>query len=183
MTDEALPIETAFESEPGQLVTLSPLVRRMTLPVYVDWLVNKVKTFSGRRVPPVHLVRRVVETCRNYHEAYDMLSKTPIALPAIFSLVGTERGELPGAGPNTGLHDERCVAHGRQRADLFRSDHRVPEGEEQEEADRFITRPIGHDPTNCWHVLDIGERSGCMLITEREMVEPGLGCDTTPLEK
>jgi glyoxylase-like metal-dependent hydrolase (beta-lactamase superfamily II) len=32
MTDDALPIETAFEGEPGQLVTLSPLVRRMTAP-------------------------------------------------------------------------------------------------------------------------------------------------------
>ena len=74
-------------------INQAPLVRRMTLPVYVDWLVNKTKTFSGRRIPPVHLLRRVVETCRNYHEAHDMLTKTPIALPAIFSLVGTERGE------------------------------------------------------------------------------------------
>ena len=57
------------------------------------------------------------------------------------------------------------------------------QGEEQEEADRFVTRPIGHDSTNRWHVLGVGERSGCMLITEGQMVEPGLRCDTTPLEE
>ncbi|PPR63368.1 MAG: hypothetical protein CFH10_00554 [Alphaproteobacteria bacterium MarineAlpha4_Bin2] len=70
----------------------APLVRRLTMPVYVDWLCNKVKTFTGRRIPPVHLLRRVVETCQTFDEAYDMLTKSPIALPAIFSLVGTERG-------------------------------------------------------------------------------------------
>lgn len=71
----------------------APLVRRLTLPVYVDWLCNKIKTFSGRRIPPVHLLRHVVETCGSYNEAFDLLARTPIALPAIFSLVGTERGE------------------------------------------------------------------------------------------
>ena len=32
MSDETLPIETDFDGEPGRLVTLSPLVRRMTAP-------------------------------------------------------------------------------------------------------------------------------------------------------
>jgi len=81
---------------PGRFVVAlnqAPLMRRLTLPVYVDWLCNKVKTFSGRRIPPVHLLRRVVETCRTYNEAYEMMTRSPIALPAIFSLVGTKRGE------------------------------------------------------------------------------------------
>jgi len=71
----------------------APLVRRLTLPVSVDWLCNKIKTFAGRRIPPGHLLRRVIENCRTYNEALDVLTRTPIALPAIFSLVGTERGE------------------------------------------------------------------------------------------
>ncbi len=71
----------------------APLVRRGTLPVFADWLVNRLKVFSSRRLPPVFLLRRIVETCRTYEEAKDLLETTPIALPAIFSLIGTERGE------------------------------------------------------------------------------------------
>jgi hypothetical protein len=71
----------------------APLVRRMTLPIYVDWLVNKIKTFSGRQTPPGHLLCGVVETCRNYQEAHGMLSKTPIVVPAIFSLASIDCGE------------------------------------------------------------------------------------------
>ena len=71
----------------------APLARRLSLPIYVDWLINRVKVFTSRRIPPVFLLRQAVETCRNYAEARDLLETTPIALPAIFSLVGTERGE------------------------------------------------------------------------------------------
>ena len=81
---------------PGRFVVAlnqAPLVRRLALPVYVDWLCNKVKTFTGRRILPVHLLRWVVENCRTYNEAYKMLTESPIAIPAIFSLVGTEPGE------------------------------------------------------------------------------------------
>lgn len=74
-------------------INQAPLVRRGTLPVYVDWLINKTKTFTARRTPPVHLLRQVVETCRSYDEAQDLLSRTPLAVPAIFSLVGTERDQ------------------------------------------------------------------------------------------
>jgi len=71
----------------------APLVRRLSLPIYVDWFVNRIKVFSSKRIPPVFLLRRALETCRNYAEARDLLETTPIALPAIFSLVGTESGE------------------------------------------------------------------------------------------
>jgi hypothetical protein len=71
----------------------APLVRHLSLPVYVDWLVNRIKVFSSKRIPPVFLLRRVFETCRNYAEARELLEATPLALPAIFSLVGTETNE------------------------------------------------------------------------------------------
>jgi hypothetical protein len=38
-------------------------------------------------------MRCVVENYRNYQEAHHMISKTPIALPAIFSFVGIGRSE------------------------------------------------------------------------------------------
>ena len=71
----------------------APLVRRLTLPIYADWLINRIKVFSSKRIPPVFLLRRALETCRNYAEARDLLETTPVALPAIFSLVGTQSGE------------------------------------------------------------------------------------------
>tara|TARA_Y100001934_G_scaffold280412_1_gene387071 strand:- start:31874 stop:32899 length:1026 start_codon:yes stop_codon:yes gene_type:complete len=71
----------------------APLVRHLSLPVYVDWLVNRIKVFSSKRIPPLFLLRCVLETCHSYAQARDLLETTPIALPAIFSLVGTETGE------------------------------------------------------------------------------------------
>ena len=71
----------------------APLVRHLSLPIYVDWLVNRIKVFSSKRIPPVFLLRRVFETCGNYAQARDLLETTPLALPAIFSLVGTETNE------------------------------------------------------------------------------------------
>ena len=71
----------------------APLMRRLSLPVKLDWLINRLKVMAGRRIPPAHLLRRVAETCRHYEEARELLATTPIALPAIFSIAGVERGE------------------------------------------------------------------------------------------
>jgi hypothetical protein len=72
---------------------MAPLARRMTLRINVNWLVNKTKTFTKQWIPPGHLLRHIIETCRNYYDACDMLAKTPIALLAMFFLVGIKCGE------------------------------------------------------------------------------------------
>lgn len=48
---------------------------------------------SDGRWPALHLLRRVFETARDYAEARALLERTPIAAPAIFTLVGVAAGE------------------------------------------------------------------------------------------
>ena len=44
-------------------------------------------------LPPDHLLRQVFETCATYREARQRLETTPVARPAIYTLVGCIAGE------------------------------------------------------------------------------------------
>ena len=74
-------------------INQAPLVRRGYLPLALDWLVNRVRVFRSRHLPPAHLARQVMETCRTYEEAKERLETEPLALPAFFTLAGTRAGE------------------------------------------------------------------------------------------
>jgi hypothetical protein len=52
------------------------------------WLVNR-----SRAMPPAHLLRLAFETCRSFAEAVVLIRRTPICMPAIFTLAGPENGE------------------------------------------------------------------------------------------
>jgi hypothetical protein len=71
-------------------INQAPLVRRGYLPLAADWMVNRINVFRSRSLPPVHVARQAMESCRSYEEAKEMLETTPIALPAFFSLAGTD---------------------------------------------------------------------------------------------
>src|SRR5215471_19367738 len=62
-----------------------------TLPF--DWLFGRVKVWRSQALPPVHLLRQVFERCATYEAAKQMLSETPLCVPAFFVLAGTRRGE------------------------------------------------------------------------------------------
>jgi hypothetical protein len=57
------------------------------------WMAGRFKTGARLALPPVHLLRRVFETARDYTSARQMLTMTPLAVPAIFTLAGTRAGE------------------------------------------------------------------------------------------
>jgi len=57
------------------------------------WMAGRFKTNASIALPPVHLLRRVFETARDYLSAKSMLTMTPLAVPAIFTLTGTRPGE------------------------------------------------------------------------------------------
>jgi hypothetical protein len=69
-------------------INQAPLVRRGYLPLAADWFANRVRVFRSRHLPPAHLARQAMESCRSYEEAKELLETTPIALPAFFSLAG-----------------------------------------------------------------------------------------------
>jgi hypothetical protein len=85
-------------SAPGRFaaaINQAPLRRRTRHPWLrpYDMTLNAVRTWGIHFIPPDHLLRNVFETCTNYGEAKHRLETTPIARPAIYSLVGCESGE------------------------------------------------------------------------------------------
>ena len=58
-----------------------------------DIALNAVATWSLTHIPPDQLLRQVFEECRTFQEAKHRLETTPIARPAIFTLVGCRGGE------------------------------------------------------------------------------------------
>jgi hypothetical protein len=58
-----------------------------------DWLIDRVKVGRSTDLPPCHLLREVFETCRDYAEARNLLTTSPICLPALFILAGAKAGE------------------------------------------------------------------------------------------
>jgi len=59
-----------------------------------DLALNALGTLLHRReMPPDQLLRRAMETCRDFAEARRMLESAPLARPAIYTLVGCAAGE------------------------------------------------------------------------------------------
>jgi hypothetical protein len=73
----------------------APMRRRTRRPWLrpYDIALNARRTWRIRSIPPDHLLREVFETCRSYGEARQRLESTPVARPAIFTLVGCAPGE------------------------------------------------------------------------------------------
>jgi hypothetical protein len=58
-----------------------------------DWVHNRVEFHKSEALPPAHLLRQVFETAASYDEAKELLSKTPVSVPVIYTLAGTKAGE------------------------------------------------------------------------------------------
>lgn len=58
-----------------------------------DWLINRIMAGRESGLPPAHLLRQAFERAGDYRAAKAMLTKTPIAVPAIFVLSGVEPGQ------------------------------------------------------------------------------------------
>ena len=73
-------------------LNLAPL-RRHGGNIVSDWLKNRKIAREQTGLPPSHLLRQVFEIAKDYADAKEMLTKTPIAVPAIFILTGLHEGE------------------------------------------------------------------------------------------
>jgi hypothetical protein len=85
-------------SAPGRFaaaINQAPLWRRTRHPWLRpgDMAINALSTWRIRFVPPDHLLRQVMETAGDYREARQLLERTPIARPVIYTLVGCAPGE------------------------------------------------------------------------------------------
>ena len=72
---------------------MSYALGRFSLGLPVDWLANRRRVARRRDLPPSHLLRHVFERCADYGEAREALLRTPLCIPAIFTLSGTAAGE------------------------------------------------------------------------------------------
>jgi len=70
-----------------------PPMRKWSPSCWLDWGINRCRLWRRRALPPVHVLRQVFDTCRTYAEAKKALSEMPLAMPAFFTLSGTEPGE------------------------------------------------------------------------------------------
>ena len=84
----------------------APLRRRSPF-MAVDWAFDRHGLWRSRALPPGHLLRRVFDAAVDFAAAREMLAEVPLALPAIFSLVG------PGPGEQAVIErlEDRAVIH------------------------------------------------------------------------
>ena len=68
-------------------------LRHRTGAFAADWTLERVAVWRKRALPPAHLLRLAFETCPDYAAAKRLLTETPLALPAIFLLSGTQPDE------------------------------------------------------------------------------------------
>ena len=58
-----------------------------------DWLVARRIAWRSDARPPVMLLRDVFRRCRDFAEAKQRLTETPVTLPVIFTIVGVRQGQ------------------------------------------------------------------------------------------
>lgn len=68
-------------------------MRRHGPGIGTDWLRNRFVVHRDGGMPPEFLLRQVFETARDYADAKEILSHTRIAVPVIYTLVGTRPSE------------------------------------------------------------------------------------------
>lgn len=120
-------------------LNLAPM-RRHGRHFIIDWIKNRRIASKQDGMPPSHLLRQVFETAKDYKQAKEMLTQTPLAVPAIFTLTGMHEGEgciierLENAAEvrelSAGLqvvssnHFHTALAHGTTPRPLFNSEGR-----------------------------------------------------------
>lgn len=59
----------------------------------IGWPLARWRVGVSREMPPSHLLRLAFETCPDFDAAVALLRRTPICIPAIFTLAGARPGE------------------------------------------------------------------------------------------
>ena len=70
-----------------------PPMRRRSGLYALDWGIERLRMWRENALPPVHLLRQVFDQCKNFEEAFDVLTTEPIAMPAFFTLSGISTRE------------------------------------------------------------------------------------------
>jgi hypothetical protein len=116
-------------------INQAPLYRRSKSPALLpaDFMLNGIETWRrDGRWPVAHLLRRAFDTCGSFEEAVELLTRTPVAKPVLFSIVGAEPGEgclIERTETGATLHRGRCaIANDWHPAGARRAGHWVCRG-------------------------------------------------------
>lgn len=74
-------------------INQAPLRRRGPWPFVVDWVLDRITVGRIDALPPAHLARQVLEESEDFEGAVRHLMGTEVALPAFFTVSGTEPGQ------------------------------------------------------------------------------------------
>jgi len=88
-------VGVATAMAPGRFAVAlnQPPMPRITPSCRLDWVIVRRRWWRSRGLPPVHLLRRVCDSCRTYAEARDMVAHTPLCMPGFFTIAGLEPDE------------------------------------------------------------------------------------------
>ena len=67
-----------------------PPMHRVSASLHLDWVIGRRALWRACGLPPAHLLRHVLDTCRDYDEALARLRDTPICTPVFYSLSGLD---------------------------------------------------------------------------------------------
>lgn len=56
----------------------------------LDWVIERRRASCRSAIPPTHLLRQVFEKAKDFDEAKQILSETPTAIPALYTLAGAD---------------------------------------------------------------------------------------------
>lgn len=88
-------VGVATAMAPGRFAAAinQPPMRKWTSSCWIDWAINRQRLTRARGLPPMHLLRRVLDSCATFDEAKRLLAETPLAVPAFFTLAGLVPGQ------------------------------------------------------------------------------------------
>jgi len=128
----------------------------------MGWPRRDIRTFD---VPFLIIDHFAIE--KGLHEA-DAALGAGGSVPQVLS----HRGELRLSVTRASLDDERCRRDCRQRSDLFRHQHRMPQRDQEQAADGPLV-PHPQDAADQGHVLQVRVRSQGMAVSDGQAVQPG----------
>ncbi|MCH7692363.1 MAG: hypothetical protein IIC54_12955 [Proteobacteria bacterium] len=114
-------------------------MRRYSPWCWLDWSIARGRWWRSRAIPPIHLLRRVCDTCRTYADAKAALVETALCLPAFFTLSGIT--------PDQGCVIERLEDRAAVReAPTSVANHWM--------AFDVLDRPRGEDSVGRWQMME-----------------------------
>ena len=81
----------------------------------IGWPAARIRVGRSRALPPAHLLRLVFDTCATFADAAAMLRRTPVCIPAIYTLAGP--------GPNEAIVIERTATAAYSPPDAVAANH------------------------------------------------------------